>query len=333
MTAVVDDTETTAAVEETPVPVTLLAPWRVRAAAFAVDTLPGVAVVTTTALAALSVPLRGGWWWSCVSIAGLAIALTAANRALLPTITGWSLGRAIFGIAVQPNNGAPIGSVGLVGPWRLLLRDLAHLLDTASVLVGWLWPLWDEQRRTFADMLARTQVRRVAPTRPPRNAAVRAAVVSLIAALLCIAGAVMSYLVVYQHGRTIDQTRAEIAARGPKIVEQMLTYNPKSLQDDFAHARSLVTDRYRERLEAEQQAVEKTKPVANEYWAVNSSVLSVAPRDATMLVFLQGERGDPGKERPISATVRVSFVKSATAQWLLDDLTVVTKPPPAEDGN
>ena len=54
------------------------------------------------------------------------------------------------------------------GPWGLLLRDLAHLLDTASV-VGWLWPLWDSQRRTFADMLLRTEVRRIEPDQSPPN--------------------------------------------------------------------------------------------------------------------------------------------------------------------
>ena len=96
------------------------------------------------------------WWWLCVSVGGLAILLMLVNRLLLPTITGWSLGRALFGIAVVRRDGEA------TGPWGLLLRDLAHLLDTASV-VGWLWPLWDSRRRTFADMLLRTEVRRVEP--------------------------------------------------------------------------------------------------------------------------------------------------------------------------
>ena len=33
-------------------------------------------------------------------------------------------------------------------------------------------------------------------------------------------------------------------------------------------------------------------------------------------------------ERLITATVRVSFVKGAGERWLVDDLTVVTKPKP-----
>jgi Mce-associated membrane protein len=51
-----------------------------------------------------------------------------------------------------------------------------------------------------------------------------------------------------------------------------------------------------------------------------------------MLLFMQGQRGEVGKQRFISATVRVPFAKSAPAQWRVDDLTVVTKPLPAEDG-
>ncbi|UQX13306.1 RDD family protein [Candidatus Mycobacterium methanotrophicum] len=303
------------------------APWWIRAVALAVDVLPGAAVVTTMALAALTVPLRGVWWWSCVSAGGLVILLTAGSRSLLPSITGWSLGRAALGIAVVRS-----GDGAAVGPWRLLMRDLAHLLDTVSVFVGWLWPLWDQRRRTFADMLVRTEVRRAELRRLPRNVPALVAVVFLTAALLCVSGAAVSYLVVYQHDRATEVARAQIALQGPKIVKQMLTYDPKSLQDDFTRAQSLTTDKYREQLVTQQQAVQKAKLVPNEYWVTDSSVLSASPHRATMLLFLQGERGDPGKERPISATVRVTFANSSGAQWRVDDLTVVTKPLPAEDG-
>jgi Mce-associated membrane protein len=300
------------------------APWWARAAAFAVDVLPGAAVVTTMALAALAVPLRDVWWWVCIAVGGLAIVLTAANRTLFPAITGWSLGRAVFGIAVVRRDGAA------AGPWRLVLRDLAHLLDTASVFVGWLWPLWDRRGRTFADLLARTEVRRAQPQRAPRDVPVVATLVFLVAALLCIVGAAISYQVVYHYGQASQKSRAQIASQGPKIVTAMLTYHPQTLSDDFARAQSLVTDKYREQLETEQQAVQQKKPVANEYWVTNGSVLSASPHRATMLLFLQGQRGAPGDARPISATVRATFADSA-GQWRVDDLTVLSKPLPAED--
>lgn len=325
MTAVIADTETIAAAEERPV---IRRPsWWMRAAALAIDTVPGSAVAATAALAASAMTLGGLWWWTCVAVGGSAILLTATNRVLLPAATGWSLGRAAFGIAVVRRDGAP------AGPVRLLLRELAHLVDTASLLVGWLWPVWDDRRRTFADLLTRTEARQVQPPRRRRRVRSLVAMTFLISALLCIAGASTSYLVVYRQDRAIEAARSEILGQGPKIVEQILSYQPATLQEDFARARDLVTDNYRERLVAEQQVVEKAKPLSNQYWAIDRAVLATAPRRAEMLVFLQGQRGDLGTERLITATVRVNFVKSGDALWRVDDLVVLTKPQPTGDGN
>lgn len=318
MTAVVEDSETTPAVRETSPDD--LAPWYVRAGALAVDVIPGLAVVATMALVWPTLPLHSAWWWSIASVGGFAILVMAVNRSLLPAVTGWSLGRALCRIVVVRRDGAA------VGPWRLLLRDLAHLLDTLSVFVGWLWPLWDPRRRTFADLLLHTEVRRLEPEQVPRNRRRLTAGVMLTTALLCVGGAALGYAVVYRHDQAIEQTRAQIATKGPKIVEDILSYEPKSLDDDFARARSLTTDTYGEQLAAQQETVKKGQPVSNEYWVTNSSIQSATPDRATMLLFMQGQRGAPPHQRYISATVRVSFTKSADARWLVDELTVVTKP-------
>lgn len=327
MTVVVEEisarTETTAAVPESPRDA--LAPWRIRAAALAVDVLPCVAAATTMALAAWTVAQHRTWWWVCVSVGGLAILLMLANRSLLPSITGWSLGRGLLGTTVVRGDGTAIG------PWGLLLRDLAHLADTASV-VGWLWPLWDSRRRTFADMLVGTEVRRVAPDQAAPNLRRWTAVAALTAAAVCLSGAAVSYLVAYSPDRASDQTRAQIQVQGPKMVAQMLTYDPKSLRDDFARARSLATDKYRSQLAAQQDVVQKGNPVINEYWPTDWSVQSATPDRATMLLFLQGRRGTGPDERYISATVRVEFAKGADAQWRVDDLAVLTKPKPPGNG-
>ncbi|ORW29947.1 hypothetical protein AWB91_21365 [Mycobacterium paraense] len=328
MTVVVEEiqarTETTVTVPESPRDA--LAPWQIRAAAFAVDVLPCVAVATTMALVAWTVAAQSAWWWVCVSVGGLAILLMLADRLLLPTLTGWSLGRGLFGIAVVRRDGTTIG------PWGLLLRDLAHLLDTASV-VGWLWPLWDSRRRTFADMLLGTEARRVEPDDEALAKWRRwTAVAVLIATAVCLAGVAVGYLVVYSRDRASDHSRAQIEAQGPKMVAQMLTYDPKSLRDDFARARSLATDNYRGQLAAQQDVVQKGNPVINEYWPTDWSVQSVTPDRATMLLFLQGRRGAGSDERYISATVRVEFAKGADAHWRVDDLAVLTKPKPPGSG-
>jgi uncharacterized RDD family membrane protein YckC len=60
-------------------------------------------------------------------------------------VTGSSVGQRVFGIRiVHWQSGRPIG-------FRLALGHyLAHVLDF-PLLLGFLWPLWDRERQTFAD--------------------------------------------------------------------------------------------------------------------------------------------------------------------------------------
>lgn len=322
MTVVVEKTRTTSQ----DLPEKALAPWHVRAAAFSVDVFAGLAVATTMALVSFTLPPYRAWWWVCMVLCALAVLAVLVNRLLLPTVTGWSLGRAFFGIAVARRDGKEIS------PWWLLLRDLAHLLDTAALLVGWFWPLWDAQRRTFADMLLGTEVLRVVPHERADQVRKWTAVTLAVAALLCLGGAGVGYGVVYARAEATDRTRSEISAQGPKIVAQMLTYDPKSLKEDFARALNLTTDRYRHDLAAQQEVVQKGHPVINEYWGSTNSVLTATPNSATMLLFLQGRRGEGPEVRYITASVRVKFIKSGDGRWLVDDLTVLAKPKPAGAG-
>ncbi len=317
----VEETETAPAVDDSAP--NELARWHIRAAAFAVDVLPGVAVVATTGLLWLAVPTRSLWWWVSISFLVGAALVTMVNRAVLPAILGWSLGRALLGIEVVPPDGVAVG----VG--RLLLRELAHLLDTMSVFVGWLWPLWDSRKRTFADLLLHTEVHCVAPERRPADIRRHAAIAVGTAVLLCVASAAVSVFAIFLPDRAADQTRAAVIEQGPKMIIQMLTYDPKSLKQDFDRARSLTTDKYRPELIKQQEAVQKGHPVINEYWVTDSTVLSATRDQATMLLFMQGHRGDGDNQRFITATVRVSLVKAKDGHWLVDNLDVVTKPKPA----
>jgi Mce-associated membrane protein len=317
VTAVLDATPDAPATESVSVdpPVS----WPARAGAFAVDVLLGLGVIATMALLALSAPLWGWVWWVFTIAAAVTLLLIAVNRWMLPTITGWSMGRALLGIRVVRRDGSA------AGVWRLLVRDLAHLLDTAALFVGWLWPLWDSRRRTFADLLLRTEVRRVAP--PQRDVRRPTAVVLTAAALLCAAAVGLSYLVVYRQDQAVDQARRQIAEQGPRIIEQMLSYSVDTLQEDFTRAQSMATDAYRAQLVAQQQAVQKAGAPTNEYWAVSSAVLSASRDKASMLLAMQGQRGDDAKNlKFITATVRVDFEKSGDGQWRVANLTVLKKP-------
>jgi Mce-associated membrane protein len=278
-------------------------------------------VVVTGLLVAWAAPLRGWLWWVVVALAGVVFLAMAVNRLLLPSTTGWTLGRSLFGIAVVAKNDSP------VGPWRLLLRDLAHLLDTAAVLLGWLWPLWDPRGRTFADLIARTEVHRVAGERPDRRRLAGAVLIAL--AVVAGAATALGYFGVYRPELAVEQARQDIAVQGPKIVTQMLSYNVASIDDDFARARGLVTDAYRPQLVAQQDSVRKAGPVDNDYWVTNSAVLTNTRDQAAMLLLMQGQRGEAPKQRLITATVRVTFERSAGGQWQVASLSVLAKPNPA----
>ncbi|CDO08445.1 RDD family protein [Mycolicibacterium cosmeticum] len=303
------------AVVEVPV-----AAWAARAGALTVDVLFGVAAAAVMALLAWISPWQGWQWWLYVVVLVLFGGAVLVNRWLLPAWTGWTLGRAVAGIRVVGRTGARVGVL------RLMARDIAHLLDTAALFVGWLWPLWDRRGRTFADLLLRTEVHRV--DAPPRDLRKPVAVGMVATVVMCGAGAALGYGAVYRHDRAVDRARAEISQQGPRIVEQMLSYSPQTVKDDFAKAQSLATDSYRPQLVAQQNSVQKAPIVDNEYWTVNSAVTEVAPTTATMLMAMQGQRGaDPASMKFITATVQVDFVESG-GQWRVQNLTVITRPQP-----
>lgn len=317
MTAVLDPTADPAADDQS-VP-DRPASWLARAGAFALDVLLPLGVIAVVELLSYTVEQFGWMWWLYTAAVAAILLLIAANRWVLPSVRGWSLGRALFAIAVVARDGA------CVGVWRLLARDIAHLLDTAALFIGWLWPLWDARGRTFADLLLRTEARHVQS--PGRDMRRPVAVVLLAAVAICAAATAMNYLVVYRHDRAVDQARQQISEQGPRIVQDMLSYGKDTLDDDFAKARSLVTDGYRPELIAQQEAVQKAGATTNEYWSASSAVLSASTDRATMLLAMQGQRGsDPSKLRFITATVRVDFQRSPGGKWLVDSLTVLKSP-------
>lgn len=328
MTAVLDHAnDTTAGSDQA---VAALATWRARAGAFTLDVLVGVGVVAALLLVAWSAPQQGWLWWVCVVAAASVLLAVVVNRLLVPAVAGWSLGRALFGIAVVQRDG------GAVGPWRLLARDAAHLFDTAALLIGWLWPLWDARRRTFADLLARTEVR-VTSRKPLRARRIAGIAVSAVAAV-AVASTVLGYVTVYRPELRATQAREQLAGQGPKLVTDMLSYTVATLQADFDRARGVVTDGYRPQLEAQQRGIldnakklAKNGVVDNEYWATNAAVLTATDTTGSMLVLLQGQRGEGPDLRTISATVRADFQR-VDGQWKVAGLSVLAKPKPGGSG-
>ncbi|NYG07170.1 putative RDD family membrane protein YckC [Phycicoccus badiiscoriae] len=112
------------------------------------STYPGAAPVETGGDPALMA--AGG----LLCVLGLLLMLGIAiwNRAFKQGRTGQSIGKKAMGIMLlDENTGRPIGA-GMA-----FVRDLAHTLDGFFYL-GYLWPLWDDKRQTFADKILSTVV-------------------------------------------------------------------------------------------------------------------------------------------------------------------------------
>lgn len=82
-----------------------------------------------------------------------ALAFAVWNIMLKEGRTGYTVGKGVVGIkVVREATGRP------VGPGLALGRQLLHLLDSAICYLGYLWPLWDPKRQTFADKIVGTVV-------------------------------------------------------------------------------------------------------------------------------------------------------------------------------
>jgi uncharacterized RDD family membrane protein YckC len=75
--------------------------------------------------------------------------------------TGATIGKGVLAIRLLGYSGQPIGA-GLS-----FVRQLAHFLDSIACYVGWLWPLWDARKQTFADKIMSTVVVNVSSPGPP----------------------------------------------------------------------------------------------------------------------------------------------------------------------
>ena len=133
-----------------------LASWPQRVGAFLIDYL--VIVVPIGIAVALVSPGRneqqsaGG-----ALVAGLlyliGLGVWIYNRWFMAGRTGQSWGKQALGIKLlRMDNGQPIGG-GLA-----FARDITHIIDGLPCYIGYLWPIWDNRRQTFADKIVSTVV-------------------------------------------------------------------------------------------------------------------------------------------------------------------------------
>lgn len=142
--------------------------WWQRVLAALVDAVPGVigsVIVFLTMGSALTVtqnPVTGQIAsidydpTASLIFSALSLAWFAYNFVYLQGKTGQTVGKKIVGIKVLGfYTDQPIGSA------MSFVRYIAHILDGMPCYLGYLWPIWDGQKRTFADMVCNTRVYKV----------------------------------------------------------------------------------------------------------------------------------------------------------------------------
>ena len=121
------------------------ASWIQRVGAYVVDVLPiWILEIIGASIGHASVSLL---------IFLISIVYSGYNRWYLGGTTGQSFGKRALNLRlISEQTGQPIG------PLMAFVRDICHFLDVITCFVGFLFPLWDVKRQTFADKIVGTVV-------------------------------------------------------------------------------------------------------------------------------------------------------------------------------
>ena len=123
----------------------MYANWGQRVGGYLIDYVP---IFVLELIGAIS---RNAIVWLLVILASLAWWIY--NRCIQAGRTGQSLGKRTLHLRlISENTGEPIGG-GMA-----FARDICHILDSLACYIGWLFPLWDAKRQTFADKIISTVV-------------------------------------------------------------------------------------------------------------------------------------------------------------------------------
>lgn len=136
------------------------AEWGTRVGAYLIDMAPGFVL----GLLAGIVLLTGAFVAGAV-ILGLGLLANLVwvifNRWIRQGNTGQSLGKSVMKVRlVSEMTGMPVGA------GNAFVRDLAHILDGLPIYIGFLAPLWEVKKQTWADKICQTVVLAV-PDGPP----------------------------------------------------------------------------------------------------------------------------------------------------------------------
>ncbi len=129
-----------------------LANWGARALSYLIDAFAPLFAVVIVAVVAFAISETVGVVVYILGLFGLVV-FVIWNSGYKQGTTGQSIGKGVAGTRlVGERTGQPIG----FGP--AFMRQFAHIFDNYSLGLGYLWPIWDERKQTFADKLMHTVV-------------------------------------------------------------------------------------------------------------------------------------------------------------------------------
>lgn len=129
------------------------ASWGLRAVAYLIDIAPIVGGYLIFVI--IAGVLNGGAAAALLSLLVFAaiIGYTIWNIIIKQGATGQTIGKGVMKIRlIDEQTGQPLGA-GMT-----FVRQLAHVLDSVACYIGYLFPLWDEKRQTFADKIMHSVV-------------------------------------------------------------------------------------------------------------------------------------------------------------------------------
>lgn len=132
------------------------ASWIQRVASFLVD---GILPVIPLVVVVMTAAAIGGEDGSAAS--GLIVLLAYVayfgfviwNSCFRQGRTGQSIGKSLIGTYLIKERDGQYTGAGLA-----FARQIAHIVDSLPCYIGYLWPLWDTKRQTFADKICSTVV-------------------------------------------------------------------------------------------------------------------------------------------------------------------------------
>jgi Mce-associated membrane protein len=300
------------------------APWRARALAYLIDV--GLPIATVVVLG-LTVVVAGDNRWVQIPLAVVALLVLVGvvwNTVVRQGTTGRTLGKYVVGIRTA-------GPVDAAAPGiaRALWREVAHVVDTVPLLIGWLWPLRDGRRQSFADKLADTTVLRAGPhedVEPHRRNSIRYAAlgVFVLFAASLVGLAATQYVCDYRRDRAVDQAESVARDQASQATIALLSYHSDTVAADLGAATSRLTGAFRDYYTKYTKNVvipaAQQKKVDTQADVAASALVSADDRQATVLVFINQTTTTADNPQPskMSSTVRVHLEKVGD-KWLVSE--------------